>query len=69
MFEDTRTKTIAEREDEYRARGRKRVISPERLDPFLVGTVFFSTFFQCSFLCRRFITISNRLKIIMSDKN
>lgn len=37
VFEDTRTRTIAEREDEYRQRGRQRVISPDRVDPFLVG--------------------------------
>lgn len=36
VFEDTRTRTIGEREDEYRQRARKRVISPDRVDPFLV---------------------------------
>ncbi|KFD69153.1 hypothetical protein M514_02967, partial [Trichuris suis] len=36
-FAETRVKTIAEREDEYHARRRKLVISPERIDPFLDG--------------------------------
>ncbi|KRX54561.1 Splicing factor 3B subunit 1 [Trichinella sp. T9] len=33
-FAETRQRTIAEREDEYHARRRKLVISPERVDPF-----------------------------------
>jgi len=33
-FKDTRPKKIADREDEYRARGRKRMISPGRVDAF-----------------------------------
>lgn len=36
-FEETRTRTIAEREDDYHARRRKLQISPERRDPFLEG--------------------------------
>ncbi|KRZ33177.1 Splicing factor 3B subunit 1 [Trichinella pseudospiralis] len=33
-FAETRQRTIAEREDEYHARRRKLIISPERVDPF-----------------------------------
>ncbi|KAF0294033.1 Splicing factor 3B subunit 1 [Amphibalanus amphitrite] len=36
-FADRRRPTIADREDEYRARRRQMVISPERLDPFADG--------------------------------
>uniref|UniRef100_A0A914WR81 GPN-loop GTPase 3 n=1 Tax=Plectus sambesii TaxID=2011161 RepID=A0A914WR81_9BILA len=38
-FEDTRRRTIAERQNEYQARQRKRPLSPDRIDPFHdVGT-------------------------------
>jgi len=33
-FKDRRRKTIAEREDDYKARWRKRRLSPDRVDPF-----------------------------------
>jgi splicing factor 3B subunit 1 len=36
-FEDRRQKTVGEKEDEYRQRRRKLVISPERVDPFADG--------------------------------
>lgn len=36
-FVDKRCKTIAEKEDDYRKRHRKLVISPERVDPFADG--------------------------------
>ncbi|XP_054273013.1 smad nuclear-interacting protein 1 [Macrosteles quadrilineatus] len=36
-FADKRRKTIAEKEDDYRKRHRKLVISPERVDPFADG--------------------------------
>lgn len=38
-FEETRQKTIAEREDEYHARRRNLQISPDRRDPFLEGPI------------------------------
>eukprot|EP01050_Picozoa_sp_SAG11_P006638 SAG11_NODE_523_length_8775_cov_29.592900_1_plen_485_part_00 len=37
-FADTRAKTIAEREDEYHARRRQRILSPARADPFAQNT-------------------------------
>ncbi|GMS89641.1 hypothetical protein PENTCL1PPCAC_11816 [Pristionchus entomophagus] len=37
-FEDTRTKTIAERQSNYHARARQRQISPERIDPYIDQT-------------------------------
>lgn len=40
-FEDRRQKTVGEKEDEYRARRRKLVISPERVDPFADGKCHF----------------------------
>lgn len=36
-FAEHRRPTIADREDEYRAKRRKMVISPERVDPFAEG--------------------------------
>lgn len=36
-FAEHRRPTIADREDEYRAKRRKMVISPERIDPFAEG--------------------------------
>jgi splicing factor 3B subunit 1 len=36
-FEDRRQKTVGEKEDEYRQRRRKLVISPDRVDPFADG--------------------------------
>ena len=36
-FAEHKQPTIAEREDEYRARRRKMIISPERNDPFADG--------------------------------
>ncbi|RZF48445.1 hypothetical protein LSTR_LSTR007930 [Laodelphax striatellus] len=36
-FADRRTKTITEREDEYRQKRRRMIISPERIDPFAEG--------------------------------
>lgn len=36
-FAETRSKTIAEKEDEYRQKRRRLVISPERADPFADG--------------------------------
>jgi splicing factor 3B subunit 1 len=37
-FAETKSKTIADREDEYRAKGRKRMLSPDRADPFADAT-------------------------------
>ena len=34
VFADTRAARISDREDEYKARRRARIISPERVDPF-----------------------------------
>merc|ERR1719272_625545 len=34
LFADTRASTIADRESEYHARRRNRIISPERVDPY-----------------------------------
>jgi hypothetical protein len=42
-FADRRRPTIADREDEYRQKRRKLMISPERVDPFAEGTFLFST--------------------------
>lgn len=36
-FADRRRPTIAEKEDEYRQKRRKMIISPERVDPFADG--------------------------------
>lgn len=36
-FAEHRPQKIAEREDEYKARRRQMIISPERLDPFADG--------------------------------
>lgn len=36
-FADRRRPTIADREDEYRQKRRKMIISPERIDPFADG--------------------------------
>lgn len=36
-FAETRRPTIADREDDYRAKRRQMVISPERHNPFEVG--------------------------------
>ncbi|KAI5710323.1 hypothetical protein M8J75_007667 [Diaphorina citri] len=36
-FADRRQKTVAEKEDEYRAIRRRMIISPERVDPFAEG--------------------------------
>lgn len=40
-FADRRRPTIAEKEDEYRQKRRRLVISPERADPFADGLYFF----------------------------
>ena len=37
VFKNHRKKTIADREDEYKARWRKRKLSPDRIDPFQKG--------------------------------
>lgn len=36
-FADKRRPTIADREDEYRQKRRRMIISPERIDPFADG--------------------------------
>lgn len=41
-FADRRRPTIAEKEDEYRQKRRRLVISPERADPFADGLYFCS---------------------------
>merc|ERR1711924_41236 len=38
VFADTKSKTIAEREDAYRAQRTKRALSPDRADPFAADT-------------------------------
>ena len=43
-FAEHRRPTIADREDEYRAKRRKMVISPERADPFAEGKCIFLLF-------------------------
>lgn len=40
-FADRRRPTIADREDEYRQKRRRMIISPERVDPFAEGWYFF----------------------------
>lgn len=40
-FADKRRPTIADREDEYRQKRRRMIISPERMDPFAEGNVKF----------------------------
>jgi len=37
-FADRRRPTIAEKEDEYRQKRRRMIISPERVDPFAEGS-------------------------------
>lgn len=53
-FADRRQKTVAEKEDEYRAIRRRMIISPERIDPFAEGRrfIFYSLFesFQITLL-------------------
>lgn len=39
-FADRRRPTIADREDEYRQKRRRLIISPERVDPFADGEYF-----------------------------
>lgn len=41
-FADRRRPTIADREDEYRQKRRRMIISPERVDPFAEGWYLFS---------------------------
>ncbi len=48
-FADRRRPTIAEKEDEYRQKRRRLVISPERADPFADGLYFFVKFFLLIF--------------------
>ncbi|KAK0174473.1 hypothetical protein PV327_010237 [Microctonus hyperodae] len=53
-FADRRRPTIADREDEYRQKRRRMIISPERVDPFAEVTI--NTFGIARFpwiLCRR----------------
>uniref|UniRef100_A0AC35TTK0 SF3b1 domain-containing protein n=1 Tax=Rhabditophanes sp. KR3021 TaxID=114890 RepID=A0AC35TTK0_9BILA len=38
VFEDTRTKTIQDRQNDYQKRGRDRLLSPERIDPMIDQT-------------------------------
>lgn len=38
-FADKRRPTIADREDEYRQKRRRMIISPERMDPFAEGKI------------------------------
>ncbi|KAK0160508.1 hypothetical protein PV328_007912 [Microctonus aethiopoides] len=55
-FADRRRPTIADREDEYRQKRRRMIISPERVDPFAEVTV--NTFGIARFpwiLCRRWL--------------
>lgn len=42
-FADRRRPTIADREDEYRQKRRRMIISPERSDPFAQGLLLFLT--------------------------
>lgn len=51
-FAEHRPQKIADREDEYKARRRQMIISPERLDPFADGKF-------CSFFFFVFITFSS----------
>ena len=51
---ENRQTRIADREDEYRARHRKNLISPERIDPFADGKkslifILFLFHFYCNF--------------------
>lgn len=39
-FAETRRPTIAEKEDEYRQKRRRMIISPDRIDPFAEGMLF-----------------------------
>lgn len=45
-FADRRRPTIADREDEYRQKRRRMIISPERVDPFAEGLY---SFFYCKY--------------------
>ncbi len=49
-FAEHRPQKISDREDEYKKRRQKMIISPERHDPFADGkfyTIFFSVYFIC----------------------
>lgn len=46
-FAEHRPPKIAEREDEYKARRRQMIISPERHDPFADGNLFYFFTFYC----------------------
>lgn len=61
-FADRRRPTIAEKEDEYRQKRRRMIISPERVDPFaeglfiffpMFGNAYLYKFFECSFVYNR----------------
>lgn len=54
-FADHRRPTVGEKEDEYRQKRRRLVISPERVDPFADGT-----------FRRRFLVVQSLLFIFMS---
>lgn len=43
-FADRRRPTIAEKEDEYRQKRRRMIISPERVDPFADGEFVYFVF-------------------------
>lgn len=48
-FADRRQKTASEKEDEYRQKRRRMIISPERIDPFAEGKAIILHFFSISY--------------------
>lgn len=59
-FADRRRATIADREDEYRQKRRRLIISPERVDPFADGECFYLNYFNIFILNELYINIKNR---------
>jgi len=62
-FAEHRRPTIADREDEYRAKRRKQIISPERADPFADGLLYFFQYVFGHFL-RLYCTFSDRKQTV-----
>lgn len=66
-FADTRRQTIAEKEDEYRQRRRRLVISPERADPFADGLYSFLLFSLVRSIRIVFVYIFQWLRVFIAE--